>query len=839
MRKITNILLIIAALTAQIMAGEAQAVGLAGFSPNNATITNPGGAVVSIPGLPAWYQGQDGISVKPCLDVAACVLVGAPDFNAALPMSYPTNFPSEAFYMNATNASIPVGTANALVVMALEFTFVDPFGALTNAAAPGAVAAPFQRLRLVHTFAGGGGTITPAPPANSNFTVRTPWGTTVFPLASAKCVNSGGDTKCSMTRDIVPAAFPSNPAGALAATIAAPDSGINTFLRDPAAPAGFLGTGAAVLNFVGAPAGHLNSITVTDPLGQTGTTTQLTTLTGQTIGIDVQPGTTINMGPAIIAAVTPPVPTTVTVTNTTANPVTFPALATVAGADKLDFAVVATAVPAAGVLDCLTATVPSAGKCSFDITFSPTVAVAPAVTKALRAATITLTGTTVQPVPPVVPPLTNPPAVTVNLSGTAQFPLAVTVATSVTVPPNTGTGTVDSTPAGIAKCAAAGGANCTAGFDVGSTVTLTPTGATTPTSLLDVWTGACTGTGACSITMDGPKAVTADFIQGFNVTTSATPAAGGTITATQAVKAASTPTLTITPTATATTHYRLGTVTDNASPVTPVAVPGTNTFSYQLPSVTADHTVAATFVQQFILTPSITGVGGTIAPATAQTIDSGTTAQDFTVTPAAGYRIGTLVKDGVNTIIPPTAPKTQTVSFNPVTVDHTLSATFVKVWNVASTVTGNGSADKTGPLVIDDNTTPSITFTPASKKFKVGKILLDNAPQNFTKPATNSGAVTLTLPAVTADRALSAKFVPSGDLDENGTVDVNDALKALKIFLNLQTPDPTDLAAMKVGGLETVTIGTQISLVPNGGTGAPDLGDIILLLKRAVGSVTW
>ncbi|HXE96279.1 MAG TPA: hypothetical protein VN642_07730, partial [Dongiaceae bacterium] len=104
MRKFANVLFIIVALTAQIMTGEAQAVGLAGFSPNNATFTNPGGAIVTIPGLPAWYQGQDGVAVKPCLDVAACALVGAPDFNAALPVSFPTNFPSEAFYFNATNA---------------------------------------------------------------------------------------------------------------------------------------------------------------------------------------------------------------------------------------------------------------------------------------------------------------------------------------------------------------------------------------------------------------------------------------------------------------------------------------------------------------------------------------------------------------------------------------------------------------------------------------------------------------------------------------------------------------------------------------------------------------
>jgi hypothetical protein len=61
---------------------------------------------------------------------------------------------------------------------------------------------------------------------------------------------------------------------------------------------------------------------------------------------------------------------------------------------------------------------------------------------------------------------------------------------------------------------------------------------------------------------------------------------------------------------------------------------------------------------------------------------------------------------------------------------------------------------------------------------------------------------------------------------------VSDALKALRIFVNLQAPDSTDLAAMKIGPLDSAGI-------PSGGSGSPDLNDIILILKRAVGTVTW
>jgi hypothetical protein len=68
----------------------------------------------------------------------------------------------------------------------------------------------------------------------------------------------------------------------------------------------------------------------------------------------------------------------------------------------------------------------------------------------------------------------------------------------------TGTGRVTSAPAGI-DC----GATCSAEFANGSVVSLTPT--PDAGSLFDGWSGACTGTGACSVTMDAAKSVTATF----------------------------------------------------------------------------------------------------------------------------------------------------------------------------------------------------------------------------------------------------------------------------------------------------------------------------------------
>jgi uncharacterized repeat protein (TIGR02543 family) len=68
----------------------------------------------------------------------------------------------------------------------------------------------------------------------------------------------------------------------------------------------------------------------------------------------------------------------------------------------------------------------------------------------------------------------------------------------------TGTGSISSNPAGI-NC----GTTCTSKFTQGTSVTLTA--APLAGSSFVGWTGDCTGTGTCTITMDGAKNVTAKF----------------------------------------------------------------------------------------------------------------------------------------------------------------------------------------------------------------------------------------------------------------------------------------------------------------------------------------
>jgi hypothetical protein len=77
---------------------------------------------------------------------------------------------------------------------------------------------------------------------------------------------------------------------------------------------------------------------------------------------------------------------------------------------------------------------------------------------------------------------------------------AVSVYTS-----GSGSGTVTSNPAGI-SCP---GGSCSANFSYGTSVTLTAT--PLAGSTFTGWSGACSGTGVCTVTVDGPKYVTVNF----------------------------------------------------------------------------------------------------------------------------------------------------------------------------------------------------------------------------------------------------------------------------------------------------------------------------------------
>lgn len=96
-------------------------------------------------------------------------------------------------------------------------------------------------------------------------------------------------------------------------------------------------------------------------------------------------------------------------------------------------------------------------------------------------------------------PVSNALPFTVTPAQVPRYTLGVSIAGA-----GANNGSVASNPAGI-SC----GNTCSASFNSGTPVTLTPRAV--GRGLFAGWSGACTGTGTCTVTMDGNKAVTATF----------------------------------------------------------------------------------------------------------------------------------------------------------------------------------------------------------------------------------------------------------------------------------------------------------------------------------------
>ncbi len=75
-----------------------------------------------------------------------------------------------------------------------------------------------------------------------------------------------------------------------------------------------------------------------------------------------------------------------------------------------------------------------------------------------------------------------------------------------------------------------------------------------------------------------------------------------------------------------------------------------------------------------------------------------------------------------------------------------------------------------------------------------------------------------------------AQFVPSGDMNGDGKVDIADALIALKMAAGIITPTAADLA---VGDVAPLSGG-----IPNP-NGIINVGDVVVIMEKAVGLVTW
>ena len=167
--------------------------------------------------------------------------------------------------------------------------------------------------------------------------------------------------------------------------------------------------------------------------------------------------------------------------------------------------------------------------------------------------------------------------------------------------------------------------------------------------------------------------------------------------------------------------------------------------SYTLNTVTANHTVQVTSLQQFTLTPSA-GSGGSISPSTVQTVTSASSPTVFTATPSSQYLVNQWLLDGN-----PVQTGGTTYTISNVTANHTVQVTFTPPLTVTPSAGTGGTITPNTPQTVTSGN--NITFTAAVTlpQYLLNQWLVDGV-------AVQTGGTTYTINNVTANHTVEITF---------------------------------------------------------------------------------
>ena len=163
-------------------------------------------------------------------------------------------------------------------------------------------------------------------------------------------------------------------------------------------------------------------------------------------------------------------------------------------------------------------------------------------------------------------------------------------------------------------------------------------------------------------------------------------------------------------------------------------------FNYAL----SDNEVATLSGFVYTITSSA-GAGGNINPAAAKTVVVGAN-QSYTITPNSGYAVSDVKVDNIS------VGALTSYTFNYVTTNHTISATFVQVTFIITASAGpGGTISPSGDISINSGSNRTFTIAPNSG-FKIADVKADNISVGKVSSYTFSN--------VTAGHTISATFAP-------------------------------------------------------------------------------
>ncbi len=291
----------------------------------------------------------------------------------------------------------------------------------------------------------------------------------------------------------------------------------------------------------------------------------------------------------------------------------------------------------------------------------------------------------------------------------------------------------------------------------------------------------------------------------FTITTAVTPAGSGTITPPGVVPAlpGSSQAITIAPVV----GYHLVDVTINGVSQGPLT-------SLTTPAATSNATVTAVMAVNSYAVTLTPGANGAITGPV--TVLHGAT-PTYAITPQAGYHVTGVTVDGVS------QGAVSALTLPTVTGNRTITATFaINLYTVSATSDSRGTITPAGNVPVPHGTGMTFTFTP-NPGYHVVNVLVDGAPQGAMPSYTF-------INVVADNHTVRALFIPDGDMNNDGRVDVSDAVQALKMAVGLVSPAAADLLHGDVAPVDADGIPTPDN--------ALSLADALLILKKAVGLTT-
>ena len=165
--------------------------------------------------------------------------------------------------------------------------------------------------------------------------------------------------------------------------------------------------------------------------------------------------------------------------------------------------------------------------------------------------------------------------------------------------------------------------------------------------------------------------------------------------------------------------------------------------SYTFNNVTSNHTISVSFaIMTYTISASV-GNGGSISPSGNVSVNYGSS-KTFSISTNSGYKIDDVLVDGVS------VGAVSSYTFNNITENHTISATFRQVFTISANCGENGSISESGSIEVEPNSSKTFTFTP-NDGYMINTVIVD---------VTDIGRVnSYTFENITSNHTLSVSFI--------------------------------------------------------------------------------